>query len=125
MASIPPSDRPRGLHSEFRRITNDGCIKHREKDFFKLPSVLALYGLDTIGLTAKRDMIARILTGPPYSAQDRLDILDYCQSDTLMRSSNCYRECSRESGARILPWPLFVGGRTDGGAGSPVGRGHF
>jgi DNA polymerase I len=69
------------LHAEFRRIANDGSIKHREKDFFKLPSVLALYGLDTIGLSAKRDMIARILAGPPYSAQDRLDILDYCQSD--------------------------------------------
>jgi DNA polymerase I len=45
------------LHAEFRRIANDGSVEHREKDFFKLPSVLALYGLDTIGLGAKRDMM--------------------------------------------------------------------
>jgi hypothetical protein len=69
------------LHAEFRHIANDGSVEHREKDFFKLPSVLALYGLDTIGLRAKRDMIARILAGPPYSERDRADILDYCQSD--------------------------------------------
>jgi hypothetical protein len=68
------------LHAEFRCWVNDATAT-REKGFFKLPRVLSFFGLDSISTTYKTDMIDRILAGPPYTRQERLDILDYCQSD--------------------------------------------
>jgi hypothetical protein len=68
------------LHAEFRCWTNNAAIT-REKGFYKLPRVLSFLGLDSISSSYKADMIGRILAGPPYSRQERLDILDYCQSD--------------------------------------------
>jgi hypothetical protein len=68
------------LHAEFRCWANNGAAT-REKGFYKLPRVLSFLGLDSIDTTYKADMIDRILAGPPYSHQERRDILDYCQSD--------------------------------------------
>jgi DNA polymerase I len=47
-----------------------------------LIEALTHFGLDTIGADEKKAMIALILRGPPYTPQEKADILDYCQSDT-------------------------------------------
>jgi DNA polymerase-1 len=70
---------------EFRHHTNDGRIKSgdREKGFYSLDRALRYFRADGIDTTHKIDMRDRILQGPPFSAQERSDILDYCESDVL------------------------------------------
>jgi DNA polymerase-1 len=46
-----------------------------------LIGALTHFGLDTIGATEKDDMRALVMGGGPWSAQERSDILDYCESD--------------------------------------------
>ena len=41
------------------------------------------FGIDGIDITEKQDMRARILSGGPWSADDRAAILEYCESDVL------------------------------------------
>jgi DNA polymerase-1 len=68
---------------EFRHHTNDGRIKSgdREKGFYSIGGALRYFGEDGIDTAHKKDMRDRILQGPPFSNQERADILDYCQSD--------------------------------------------
>jgi DNA polymerase-1 len=68
---------------EFRHYTNDGTVKSgdREKGFYGLAGALQYFCEDGIDTAHKTDMRDRILQGPPFSAQERLDILDYCESD--------------------------------------------
>jgi DNA polymerase family A len=47
-----------------------------------LIEAMTYFGLDTIGADEKRAMIERIIAGPPYTPQEVVGILDYCQSDT-------------------------------------------
>jgi hypothetical protein len=69
---------------EFRHLTNDGAVKSgdREKGFYGLAGALRYFGEDGIDTAHKSDMRDRILQGPPFTAQERLDSLDYCESDT-------------------------------------------
>jgi hypothetical protein len=69
------------LHAEFRRIANDGSVDQRERGFFSLPRVVTSYGLDGVSMGYKKEMRDRILAGPPFSAVDKVEILDYCQTD--------------------------------------------
>ena len=46
-----------------------------------LLAALMHFGLDSIGTVHKKQMIDRILKGPPFTEEERLDILDYCWSD--------------------------------------------
>jgi DNA polymerase I len=39
------------------------------------------YGLDSVGAVYKKQMIDRILKGPPFTARERREICDYCWSD--------------------------------------------
>jgi DNA polymerase-1 len=68
---------------EFRHYTNDGTVKSgdREKGFYGLAGALQYFCEDGVDTAHKTDMRDRILQGPPFSAQERLDILDYCESD--------------------------------------------
>jgi DNA polymerase I len=68
---------------EFRHLTNDGNIKSgdREKGFYSLDGALRYFGGNGIDTAHKKDMRDRILQGPPFSLQERRDILDYCRSD--------------------------------------------
>ena len=69
---------------EFRHYTNDGAIKSgdREKGFYSLDGALRYFGEDGIDTAHKHDMRDRILQGPPFSADERAAILDYCEVDT-------------------------------------------
>jgi DNA polymerase I len=71
------------LYTEFRHYTNDGRIKSGDRDrgFYGLAGALRYFHEDEISTTHKRDMRDRILQGPPFSAQEKAEILDYCQSD--------------------------------------------
>jgi DNA polymerase-1 len=46
-----------------------------------LLAALEHFGLDTIGAVHKEQMIKLILRGPPYTAEERRQICDYCWSD--------------------------------------------
>jgi hypothetical protein len=69
---------------EFRHATNDARLKSgdREKGFYSTGGALRHFGLDEIDVARKGDMRDRIIAGPPFSAGERNDILDYCEDDT-------------------------------------------
>ena len=68
---------------EFRHFTNDARIKSgdREKGFYSIGGALRYFGEDGVDTAHKKDMRDRILQGPPFTNQERADILDYCESD--------------------------------------------
>jgi DNA polymerase-1 len=69
---------------EFRHHTNDGGVKagDREKGFYSLDGALRYFREDGIDTAHKADMRDRILQGPPFSADERAVILQYCEADT-------------------------------------------
>jgi DNA polymerase I len=68
---------------EFRHYVNDGAAKaeDREKGFYSLAGALLYFGEDGIDTAHKKDMRDRILEGPPFSADERAQILEYCEDD--------------------------------------------
>jgi hypothetical protein len=48
-----------------------------------LIGALTHFGLDTIGAVEKEEMRNLILRGGPWSVQEQIDILDYCESDVI------------------------------------------
>jgi len=69
------------LYAEYLARTNTFREKGTKPPEAKLITALADYGLDSIGAEEKRSMIELILRGPPWTAEERTAILDYCQSD--------------------------------------------
>jgi DNA polymerase-1 len=74
---------------EFRHLLNDGAIKaeDRDKGFYSLAGALRYFCEDGIDSTHKEMMRDRILAGPPFSADEREQIMRYCEDDVraLMR----------------------------------------
>jgi hypothetical protein len=68
---------------EFRHHTNNGKVKSGDRDrgFYGLGGALRHFGDDGVDTAHKKDMRARILQGPPFTAEDRAAILDYCEDD--------------------------------------------
>jgi DNA polymerase I len=66
------------LFVEFRCLTN-GTRVPGETD--SLIGALDHFGLDLIGTHYKKDMVARILQGPPYSNSEMVEIVNYCEGD--------------------------------------------
>jgi hypothetical protein len=68
---------------EFRHYVNDGSAKagDRDKGFFGLSGALRYFLADEIDLARKDEIRDRIVQGPPFSAQERRYILDYCTDD--------------------------------------------
>ena len=68
---------------EFRHCVNNGAVKSedREKGFFSLLGALRYFRVDALDLSNKDEMRDRILQGPPYTGQERDDILHYCEAD--------------------------------------------
>jgi DNA polymerase-1 len=68
---------------EFRHYTNDGRIKSgdREKGFYSLDGALRFFHVDGVDTARKTGMRDRIVQGPPFSLQERGDILEYCEDD--------------------------------------------
>jgi DNA polymerase I len=68
---------------EFRHHVNDGAVKsaERPKGFYSLAGALQYFRENGIDTAHKTDMRDRIIQGPPFTAQERADILDYCESD--------------------------------------------
>jgi hypothetical protein len=67
------------LFIEFRVQTNG--LRRLEGN--GLLAALAHFGLDTIGAVEKEEMRQLVLRGPPYSAEERVAILDYCEGDVF------------------------------------------
>jgi hypothetical protein len=68
---------------EFRHYTNDGTIKSgdRDKGFYSFAGALRYFCEDELDVAHKKDVRERIIAGPPFTAQEREDILEYCWSD--------------------------------------------
>jgi DNA polymerase-1 len=66
---------------EFRHQTNDGAAEAREKGFYSLGGALRYFGNDGIDTAHKDEMRDRIIQGPPFNADERQAILNYCQED--------------------------------------------
>ena len=68
---------------EFRHHVNNGAVKaaERPKGFFSLAGALQYFRENGIDTAHKTDMRDRIVQGPPFTAQERADILDYCEAD--------------------------------------------
>ena len=68
---------------EFRHYVNDGTVKSgdREKGFFGVGGALRYFLEDEIDVVRKEEMRDRILQGPPFSAQEKRDIVAYCEDD--------------------------------------------
>jgi DNA polymerase family A len=68
---------------EFRHFVNDGRVKSgdREKGFYSIGGALRYFCEDEIDVVHKKDMRARIVEGPPFTHQERRDILDCCEDD--------------------------------------------
>jgi len=83
---------------EFRHYVNDGSIKSegRERGFYSIGGALRYFLEDEIDVARKRDMRERILQGPPFDAQERRDILDYCEDDVRARAYT-------RAGAKVQP----------------------
>ena len=71
------------MYIEFRHLTNDARIKSgdRPRGYHSLAGALRHFGLDEIDTSRKEDLRGRILEGPPFTAQERADILAYCEDD--------------------------------------------
>src|SRR5262245_6314152 len=67
------------LFTEFRVRTNGLNTPNGAS----LLGALTYFGLDGIDASEKQDLRTLILSGGPFSAQDRAAILDYCESDVL------------------------------------------
>ena len=65
------------LYVEFRNLTNGLDTVAGQG----LVGALAHFGLDSIGSAEKQEMRELAMRGGPYTAQERGDLLDYCQSD--------------------------------------------
>jgi hypothetical protein len=65
------------LCAEFRNLTSGIPLPHG-KD---LLSALNFFGLDHLGSEEKRSMQSLAMRGGPWTAQEKTDLLDYCQSD--------------------------------------------
>ena len=65
-----------GALVEFRHCTNDGRDRDRG-----LGGALNFFGLDGLDIARKKATRDRILRGPPFTAQGRTEILDYCEDD--------------------------------------------
>jgi DNA polymerase I len=77
----PAPERVLDLYTEYLARINSFRDKGTDPPEAKLISALSSFGLDTIGAEEKRAMIDLILSGGPWTPQQRLDILDYCESD--------------------------------------------
>ncbi len=64
--------------TEFRARTNG---RHHAAG---LIAAATYFGLDAIGSAAKKSMVAVILRGPPWSAEEQAAILRYCEGDVLL-----------------------------------------
>jgi hypothetical protein len=81
------------LWIEFRHHTNDGSVKAEDRakevkkrgkaagGFYSLAGALCYFGETLIDTAHKKDMRDRIMQGPPFTADEREQILDYCLQD--------------------------------------------
>lgn len=69
---------------EFRHLTNDGSLEDgdREKGFYSILGALSYFKENHIDAAHKKDMRDRIIQGPPFTADERREILEYCEEDT-------------------------------------------
>ena len=65
------------LYVEFRLLTNGLPVPAGRG----LLGALAYHGLDSIGADEKQDLRALAMRGGPYTTDERLALLDYCESD--------------------------------------------
>jgi hypothetical protein len=70
-------------YAEFRHYVNDGAVKaaDRDKGFYSLAGALRYFCEPELDTARKTDMRDCILQGPPFTAEEKQAILDYCEDD--------------------------------------------
>jgi DNA polymerase I len=68
------------LWVEFKNFINGRGLKQVNAS---LVNVLSFFRLDTISAHEKKEMVDLVLSGGPWSAQQQLAIVDYCESDII------------------------------------------
>jgi DNA polymerase-1 len=63
--------------------SNDERNRKKEEKFFGLTATLRRFGCDSMGAEEKDEMRELILRGGPYTGQQEIDIVDYCESDVI------------------------------------------
>jgi hypothetical protein len=68
---------------EFRHAVNDGSVRsgERDKGFFGIGGALRYFLEDEVDLARKLNTRGRILQGPPFTAAEAKDIMEYCEDD--------------------------------------------
>ncbi len=66
------------LYCEWRTLTNDGM-----KQANGLLNACQHFGIPTVDQAFKDKMRDRVLAGAPYSEADKIEILNYCESDII------------------------------------------
>ena len=71
------------LYIEFRHFVNDGTVESgdRGKGFFSIDGALRYFCDDGLDVMHKKDMRDRIMQGPPFTQEERREILEYCEDD--------------------------------------------
>jgi len=69
------------LYAEHMLDTNGADLPVASEARGSLLAALKCNDIPARHATEKQSVIARILAGPPFSAEDKLEILDYCQQD--------------------------------------------
>ena len=87
------------LYAEFRWLTCGETVPHGRG----LLGAMLFHGLPTIGAEHKTEMRELALRGGPYSETEKIDLLDYCQSD-VDGLALLLQEMSKK-----LDWPRAVG----------------
>src|SRR6516162_11444534 len=113
---------------EFRHYVNNGAIKggDRDKGFYGIDGALRYFLENEIDHARKQAMRDRILQGPPFSALEKRDSLDYCEDDvrklarlvptSFQQSDRCCMRCFA---------PRFSGPQRSRSAAAPRSIGRF
>lgn len=71
------------LYVEFRNLTNKALPKHLGRQPAGLLDALRHFDIEGIAAGEKETMHDLLVRGGPWTEQEKLDILDYCESDVL------------------------------------------
>ncbi len=89
------------LYVEFKNIVNNTSYAKRGS----LLSVLSFYGLDSLETQEKEDMRNLAIRGEPYTKNERVSLINYCQSD-VEALEKVFPKIIAE---REIPYALFRG----------------
>ena len=112
----PMPSRVLDLFCEFRCLTNGRTVPSGNG----LLGALAYVGLDCLAASEKQEMRELAMRGGPYSADERVALLDYCQADVDSLPRLLERLIERIDLSRgVVAWALYAVGSNHGTSRDP------